>query len=100
MARSKTTVRRGQPNPLFKETFMFQVPQIQLSDVTLMVAVNAVRSLKRKSDMVGWFSLGGWRSGPWFLVQSVSETRRPHHGSLDILALYKSDYYYYYYYEY
>jgi len=59
MARSKTTVRRGQPNPLFKETFMFQVPQIQLSDVTLMVAVNAVRSLKRKSDMVGWFSLGG-----------------------------------------
>jgi synaptotagmin-14/16 len=25
MARSKTSVRRGQPNPLFKETFMFQV---------------------------------------------------------------------------
>lgn len=25
MARSKTSVRRGQPNPLFKETFVFQV---------------------------------------------------------------------------
>lgn len=25
MARSKTSTRRGQPNPLFKETFMFQV---------------------------------------------------------------------------
>ncbi|KAJ8873716.1 hypothetical protein PR048_024550 [Dryococelus australis] len=25
MARSKTSIRRGQPNPLFKETFMFQV---------------------------------------------------------------------------
>jgi len=58
MARSKTTVRRGQPNPLFKETFMFQVPQIQLSDFTLMVSVNAVRSLKRRPEMIGWFSLG------------------------------------------
>ena len=25
IARSKTSVRRGQPNPLFKETFIFQV---------------------------------------------------------------------------
>lgn len=25
LAHSKTTVRRGQPNPLFKETFVFQV---------------------------------------------------------------------------
>jgi hypothetical protein len=25
MSRSKTSIRRGQPNPLFKETFMFQV---------------------------------------------------------------------------
>ena len=25
IARSKTSVRRGQPNPLYKETFMFQV---------------------------------------------------------------------------
>jgi len=37
---------------------MFQVPQIQLSDVTLMVSVNAVRSLKRRPEMIGWFSLG------------------------------------------
>jgi len=68
MARSKTTVRRGQPNPLFKETFMFQVPQTQLSDVTLMVSVNAVRSLKRRADMVGWFSLGQSRSMPWLFT--------------------------------
>lgn len=25
MTRSKTSIRRAQPNPLFKETFMFQV---------------------------------------------------------------------------
>lgn len=28
LAHSKTTVRRGQPNPLFKETFVFQVSRI------------------------------------------------------------------------
>lgn len=27
ISRSKTSVRRGQPNPLFKETFVFQVRQ-------------------------------------------------------------------------
>jgi len=68
MARGKTTVRRGQPNPLFKETFMFQVPQLQLSDVTLMVTVNAVRTLKR--EMIGWFCLGNDTSPPCFIVGS------------------------------
>lgn len=57
MSRSKTTVRRGQPNPLFKETFMFQVPLFQLLEVTLMVSVYNKRTMKRK-DMIGWFSLG------------------------------------------
>ncbi|CAD5113711.1 DgyrCDS2875 [Dimorphilus gyrociliatus] len=57
MSRSKTTVRRGQPNPLFKETFMFQVPLFQLQEVTLMVSVYNKRTMKRK-DMIGWFSLG------------------------------------------
>lgn len=28
LGHSKTSVRRGQPNPLFKETFMFQVSLI------------------------------------------------------------------------
>lgn len=31
IARSKTSVRRGQPNPLFKETFIFQVKLFVLS---------------------------------------------------------------------
>lgn len=30
LAHSKTTVRRGQPNPLFKETFIFQVSKLHL----------------------------------------------------------------------
>ncbi|XP_047104453.1 synaptotagmin-14 [Schistocerca piceifrons] len=62
MARSKTSIRRGQPNPLFKETFMFQVALFQLPDVTLMVSVYSKRSMKRK-EMIGWFSLGLNSSG-------------------------------------
>lgn len=62
MARCKTSIRRGQPNPLFKEMFMFQVALFQLPDVTLMVSVYTKRSMKRK-EMVGWFSLGLNSSG-------------------------------------
>ncbi|KAK3093762.1 hypothetical protein FSP39_019841 [Pinctada imbricata] len=62
VARSKTSIRRGQPNPLFKETFMFQVALFQLADVTLMVSVYNKRSMKKK-DMIGWFSLGLNSSG-------------------------------------
>jgi len=54
---SKTSVRRGQPNPLYKETFMFQVAEAQLPEVTLMVSVFYNRNIKRK-EMIGWFSLG------------------------------------------
>ena len=57
VAHSKTSVRRGQPNPLFKETFMFQVALFQLADVTLMVSVYHKKSMKKK-EMIGWFSLG------------------------------------------
>jgi synaptotagmin-14/16 len=62
MSRSKTSIRRGQPNPLFKETFMFQVALFQLPDVSLMVSVYNKRSIKRK-EMIGWFSLGLNSSG-------------------------------------
>ena len=57
LQRCKTSVRRGQPNPLFKETFMLQVALFQLPDVTLMVSVYNKKSMKKK-EMIGWFSLG------------------------------------------
>ena len=60
---SKTSVRRGQPNPLYKETFMFQVAESQLPEVTLMVSVFYNRNIKRK-EMIGWFSLGNTVSVP------------------------------------
>ncbi|XP_065167737.1 synaptotagmin-16-like isoform X2 [Atheta coriaria] len=63
LAQSKTTVRRGQPNPLFKETFVFQVALFQLADVTLMVSIYNRRGVTKKKEMVGWFSLGLNSSG-------------------------------------
>ncbi|KAJ8925251.1 hypothetical protein NQ315_009079 [Exocentrus adspersus] len=63
LAHSKTTVRRGQPNPLFKETFVFQVALFQLADVTLMIAVYNRKGVTKKKEMVGWFSLGLNSSG-------------------------------------
>lgn len=63
LGHSKTSVRRGQPNPLFKETFMFQVALFQLADVTLMVSVYNRKGVTKRKEMVGWFSLGLNSSG-------------------------------------
>ncbi|KAL1501992.1 hypothetical protein ABEB36_007207 [Hypothenemus hampei] len=63
LAHSKTTIRRGQPNPLFKETFIFQVALFQLADVTLMVSVYNRKGMTKKKELVGWFSLGLNSSG-------------------------------------
>ncbi|KAM3962500.1 synaptotagmin 14 [Aphomia sociella] len=62
MGRCKSTTRRAQSNPLYKEVFIFQVALFQLSEVTLMVSVWWRRSVKR-NEMVGWFSLGHSPSG-------------------------------------
>lgn len=62
MSRCKTSIRRGQPNPVYKETFIFQVALFQLSEVTLMVSIYNRRSMKRK-EMIGWISMGQNSSG-------------------------------------
>ncbi|XP_074092060.1 synaptotagmin-16 [Macrotis lagotis] len=62
MSRCKTSIRRGQPNPVYKETFVFQVALFQLSDVTLMISIYNRRTMKRK-EMIGWISLGQNSSG-------------------------------------
>ncbi|XP_059611849.1 synaptotagmin-16 isoform X2 [Phlebotomus argentipes] len=63
MSRAKSSIRRAQLNPLFKETFTFQIALFQLNDVTLMVSVYSKRNMKR-NEMIGWFSLGLNSSGP------------------------------------
>ncbi|XP_053459157.1 synaptotagmin-16 isoform X2 [Nycticebus coucang] len=62
MSRCKTSIRRGQPNPVYKETFVFPVALFQLSDVTLMISVYNRRTMKRK-EMIGWIALGQNSSG-------------------------------------
>ncbi|XP_023783144.1 synaptotagmin-16 isoform X2 [Cyanistes caeruleus] len=62
MSRCKTSIRRGQPNPVYKETFIFQVALFQLSDVTLLISIYNRRSMKRK-EMIGWISMGQSSSG-------------------------------------
>ncbi|XP_077396022.1 synaptotagmin-16-like isoform X2 [Festucalex cinctus] len=62
LSRCKTSVRRAQPNPVYKETFVFHVAFFQLPDVTLMASVYNRRALKRK-EMIGWAALGQNSSG-------------------------------------
>ncbi|XP_067894877.1 synaptotagmin-16-like isoform X1 [Heterodontus francisci] len=62
MSRCKTSIRRGQPNPVYKETFIFQIALFQLSEVTLMISIYTRRSMKRK-EMIGWISMGQNSSG-------------------------------------
>ncbi|CDQ88408.1 unnamed protein product [Oncorhynchus mykiss] len=62
MSKCKTSICHGQPNPTYKETFVFQVALFQLSDVTLILSVYNKRSMKRK-EMIGWISLGLNSSG-------------------------------------
>ncbi|XP_004426280.2 PREDICTED: synaptotagmin-16 [Ceratotherium simum simum] len=62
MSRCKTSIRRGQPSPVYKETFVFQVALFQLSDVTLMISIYNRRTMKRK-EMIGWIALGQNSSG-------------------------------------
>ncbi|KAM9787403.1 synaptotagmin-14 isoform 4-T4 [Syngnathus typhle] len=62
MSKCKTSICRGQANPTYKETFVFQVALFQLSDVTLILSVYNKRNMKRK-EMIGWISLGLNSSG-------------------------------------
>ncbi|XP_054910453.1 synaptotagmin-14b isoform X2 [Poeciliopsis prolifica] len=58
MSKRKTGVCRGQPNPTYKETFVFQVALFQLSEVSLVVSVFCRRSSMRPRERLGWVSLG------------------------------------------
>ncbi|XP_029903561.1 synaptotagmin-14-like [Myripristis murdjan] len=58
MSKCKTAVCRGQPNPTYKETFVFQVALFQLSEVSLVVSVFCRRSSMKPRERLGWVSLG------------------------------------------
>lgn len=62
IGKTKTTVKKSQPNPVYKQTFAFQIALFQLPDVSLMVTVYNKRTMNRK-EIIGWFSLGCNSSG-------------------------------------
>ncbi|XP_072558642.1 synaptotagmin-16-like isoform X2 [Paramormyrops kingsleyae] len=76
LCRCKTSLRRGQPHPVYKETFVFQVALFQLSDVTLLVSIYSRRSIKRK-ELLGWVSLGHNASGreEWLHWQDMRQSQ-------------------------
>ncbi|XP_041469137.1 synaptotagmin-14-like isoform X4 [Lytechinus variegatus] len=57
ISKSKTSVRRSQSSPTFKETFFFQVAQFQLPEMTLLFTAFNKKGVKRK-ETIGWFSMG------------------------------------------
>ncbi|TKS76283.1 Synaptotagmin-14 Synaptotagmin XIV [Collichthys lucidus] len=69
MSKCKTAVCRGQPNPTYKETFVFQVALFQLSEVSLVLTVFCRRSSMRPRERLGWVSLG---------LNSSSEEQQAH----------------------
>ncbi|CAG03556.1 unnamed protein product, partial [Tetraodon nigroviridis] len=69
MSKCKTAVCRGQPNPTYKETFLFQVALFQLSEVSLVLTVFCSRSSMRPRERLGWVSLG---------LNSSSEEQQAH----------------------
>ncbi|XP_044024800.1 synaptotagmin-14b isoform X2 [Siniperca chuatsi] len=69
MSKCKTAVCRGQPNPTYKETFVFQVALFQLSEVSLVLSVFCRRSSMRPRERLGWVSLG---------LNSSSEEQQAH----------------------
>lgn len=69
MSKCKTAVCRGQPNPSYKETFVFQVALFQLSEVSLVLSVFCRRSSMRPRERLGWVSLG---------LNSSSEEQQAH----------------------
>lgn len=69
MSKWKTAVCRGQPNPTYKETFVFQVALFQLSEVSLVLTVFCSRSSMRPRERLGWVSLG---------LNSSSEEQQAH----------------------
>ena len=62
ISRTKTSIKKRQPNPVFKEKFVFQVALFMIQDVTLTISVCHKQFMKRP-ETIGWFSLGQHSSG-------------------------------------
>ena len=70
ISRSKSTVRENSPNPVFRESFFFEVASNQLNNVTITIRVlakpgfiaNVFKSKKDTSHVIGWITMGAHNS--------------------------------------
>ncbi|XP_046848440.1 synaptotagmin-16-like isoform X1 [Xenia sp. Carnegie-2017] len=63
VAKSKTTIRRSMTDPEYNESFVFQMSERDLAEVTLQFTVVAISRTRKKKEIVGWFHLGKNNSG-------------------------------------
>ena len=63
VAKSKTTIRRSMTDPEFNESFVFQMSEPDLREVTLVFSVICISKARKKKDTVGWFSMGKEATG-------------------------------------
>ncbi|XP_057316239.1 synaptotagmin-16-like isoform X3 [Hydractinia symbiolongicarpus] len=57
LAKSKTSIRRSMFDPEYNETFVFQIIEFDLANVSLMFSIVNIKKMRRK-EIVGWFSIG------------------------------------------
>lgn len=62
MDKSKTSVRKKQPAPIYRENFLFPIPSFQLAEVTLVFSVYSKKGF-RKKELLGWCAAGKFSSG-------------------------------------
>ena len=62
MDKSKTSIRKKQPAPIYRESFLFPVPSFQLGEVTLVFSVYSKKGF-RKKELLGWCAAGKSSSG-------------------------------------
>ena len=63
VAKSKTTIRRSMTNPEFNESFVFQMSESDLHEVTLVFSVISISKTRKKKEILGWFTMGKEANG-------------------------------------
>ena len=58
VAKSKTTVRRMMTDPEYNESFVFQMSELDLREVTVRITVLSITKAGLKKDEIGWFAFG------------------------------------------
>ena len=70
-------------DPEYNESFVFQMSESDLSDVTVLFSVTSVTKTRKKRDVIGWFAVGKDASGDeekkhWNEVVKKKEAKHTH----------------------